>query len=85
MSGEQATASVVVALEELGIQYMLVGSFSTNFYGIARSTRDADIVIQLNEATLTSTHGTRACLDAIVNLIPADLLLPGTYPTAEPK
>ena len=53
MNGEHATANVVTALEELRIQYMLVGSFSTNFYGIARSTRDADIVIQLNEATLT--------------------------------
>jgi hypothetical protein len=52
MNGELATATVVAALEELRIDYMLVGSFSTNFYGISRSTRDADIVIQLNEATL---------------------------------
>lgn len=53
MNGEHATANVVTALEGLRIEYMLVGSFSTNFYGITRSTRDADIVIQLNEATLT--------------------------------
>jgi hypothetical protein len=27
------------ALNAAGIQFMLVGSFSSNFYGIARSTR----------------------------------------------
>jgi hypothetical protein len=52
MNGEQATVAVVEALEDLGIPYMLVGSFSTNFYGIARATQDADIVIQLGDVTL---------------------------------
>ena len=35
------------ALTECGIAYMLAGSFSTNFHGIPRSTKDADFVVQL--------------------------------------
>lgn len=52
MNGEQATVAVIEALEDLAIPYMLVGSFSSNFYGIARATQDADIVIQLGDSTL---------------------------------
>jgi hypothetical protein len=33
---------------------MLVGSFSSNYYGIGRSTKDADFVIQLDLETLSS-------------------------------
>lgn len=36
------------ALDALNIPYMLVGSFSSNAYGIARSTQDADFVIELS-------------------------------------
>ncbi len=49
MTGLDATAEVVDALEELGIPYMVVGSFSSNVYGIPRSTHDADFVIVLGE------------------------------------
>jgi hypothetical protein len=38
---------VVDALERSGVAYMLVGSYSSNAYGIPRSTRDADFVIEL--------------------------------------
>ena len=38
---------MVDALEDCGIPYMLVGSYSSNFYGIRRSTQDADFVIEL--------------------------------------
>lgn len=37
----------VDALTGCGIAYMLAGSFSSNFYGIPRSTKDADFVVQL--------------------------------------
>ncbi|HYE20689.1 MAG TPA: hypothetical protein VEA69_19740 [Tepidisphaeraceae bacterium] len=37
---------VAEALETLDVQYMLVGSFSSNAYGIPRSTFDADFVIE---------------------------------------
>jgi hypothetical protein len=47
MTGEEATLAVIDALEGLAIPYMVVGSFSTNVYGIPRSTHDADFVIHL--------------------------------------
>lgn len=40
------------ALEGLGIPYMLVGSFSSSFYGIPRSSKDADFVIQLGDRSV---------------------------------
>jgi len=44
---EDVTLRVIDALNTGGAAYMLVGSFSTNFYGIPRSTKDADFVLQL--------------------------------------
>ena len=43
---------VIEALEACGIAYMLVGSYSSNVYGIPRSTQDADFVIELGEASI---------------------------------
>jgi hypothetical protein len=40
----EATVSVIDAFEACGIPYMLVGSYASNAYGIARSTQDADFV-----------------------------------------
>lgn len=54
MTSQEAVEVVLGALEELGIPYMLVGSFSSNFYGIPRSTKDADFVIQLGDVSLTT-------------------------------
>jgi len=44
---------VVDALEQLGVPYMLVGSFSSNAYGVARNTQDADFVVQLDRITVS--------------------------------
>jgi hypothetical protein len=38
---------VADALATSGIPYMLAGSFSSNYYGIPRSTKDADFVVEL--------------------------------------
>ncbi len=38
---------VADALASSGIAYLLAGSFSSNFYGIPRSTKDADFVVEL--------------------------------------
>ena len=38
--------SVVDALERLDVPYIVVGSFSSNAYGIPRSTYDADFVVE---------------------------------------
>lgn len=47
MTIEDVTLRVVDALNTAQIPYMLVGSFSSNVYGIPRSTKDADFVLQL--------------------------------------
>jgi len=46
MTGDEAAVAVIETLDKLQIQYMLVGSFSTNLYGIPRSTEDADFVVE---------------------------------------
>lgn len=43
---QEATLAVIDALETLGVPYMLVGSLSSNAYGIPRSTHDADFIIE---------------------------------------
>lgn len=53
MNGDEATLAVIEALETAGIPYMLVGSFSSNAYGVARATEDADFVIELGDRSLT--------------------------------
>ena len=52
MSNEALTAAVVDALEACQIDYMLVGAFSSNAYGIARSTHDADFVVVVKPGQL---------------------------------
>ncbi len=47
MTIEAVTLRVIDALNAAGISHMLVGSFSSNFYGIPRSTKDADFVLEL--------------------------------------
>lgn len=42
---EAALASVVSALDRLGIPFMLTGSVATSFHGRPRATHDADLVI----------------------------------------
>jgi hypothetical protein len=44
---DEAVVSVLAALDAAAIPYMLVGSMASNFHGIPRSTRDADLVVQL--------------------------------------
>src|SRR5258708_273800 len=47
MTPEQSvTVRVADALEAVRIPYLLSGSFASNYYGIPRSTKDADFVLQ---------------------------------------
>jgi hypothetical protein len=39
--------SVIDALIQASVDYMVVGALSSNVYGVTRSTRDADIVVEL--------------------------------------
>jgi hypothetical protein len=52
MTSDQAIIAMVDALESSGVPYMVVGSLSSNFYGVPRSTQDADFVIQLEGRTV---------------------------------
>lgn len=52
MNSLEATAHVVHALDSLGVDYILVGAFSSNAYGIARATKDADFVIAYESGVL---------------------------------
>jgi Nucleotidyl transferase of unknown function (DUF2204) len=47
MTLEAAAGRMLGALTSAGIPHMLVGGFTSNFYGIPRATKDVDIVIQL--------------------------------------
>ena len=49
-AGESITFCVAKALETYGIPFLLSGSFASNYYGIPRSTRDADFVLQSQHA-----------------------------------
>lgn len=54
MTSEEATMAVIDALEAMHIPYMVVGSFSSSYYGIARSTKDADFVVEFETESLPS-------------------------------
>src|SRR5512147_2650551 len=47
--GESITLQVAQALEACGIPFLLTGSFASNYYGIPRSTRDADCALQTQQ------------------------------------
>jgi hypothetical protein len=49
-SDESVTLRVAEALEAFGIPFLLTGSFASNYYGIPRSTKDADFVLQTPRA-----------------------------------
>ena len=52
MNIEEAFLAVVDALEDLAVSYMLGGSISSSYYGIPRSTKDADFVIELGSQSI---------------------------------
>lgn len=52
MESSDPALAVIDALDKAGVAYMLVGSHSSNFYGIPRSTRDADFVIELGSKSI---------------------------------
>ena len=50
MTGTASLMKLIVAFDLAEIPYMIVGSYSSNFYGIPRSTKDADLVVHLPSA-----------------------------------
>jgi hypothetical protein len=57
----QATELVlrlIDAFDQVGVRYMLVGSYSSNYYGRPRSTKDADFVVQIDSKQFTQLAAT---------------------------
>ncbi len=54
MSATDLVLRLLAIFDRLAIQYMLVGSYSSNYYGRPRSTQDADFVLVLSEEKLTA-------------------------------
>lgn len=48
MSGTDSLLKLVAAFDAAGVPYMIVGSYSSNFYGIPRMTKDADLVVHID-------------------------------------
>jgi predicted nucleotidyltransferase len=51
MTGDEALLAVADVLNDLGIPFVVVGSYASNSYGIERSTRDADLVVDLGDVS----------------------------------
>lgn len=58
MTGNDALLKLLAVLNQLSIPYMLVGSYSSNIYGIPRMTKDADLVLQLDADALSALKKT---------------------------
>lgn len=54
MSATDLVLHLVALFDQLAVSYMLVGSYSSNYYGRPRSTRDADFVVVLPEDKLSA-------------------------------
>jgi hypothetical protein len=52
MTLEDLVRRLVAALDAAAIDYVLVGSLASNFYGVSRSTQDADIVVSCSGARI---------------------------------
>lgn len=50
MTGTDSLLALLKAFAVADIPYMVVGSYSSNFYGMPRSTQDADLVVHLSAA-----------------------------------
>lgn len=57
MNGTDALLALLRAFDGHDIPYMVVGSYSSNFYGIPRMTKDADVVVHLASADWAGIPG----------------------------
>ena len=46
MQSAKFVEQLIDAIDRAGLPYMLVGSFASNVFGITRSTKDADVVVE---------------------------------------
>lgn len=45
MTQADVVAHVIAILNDIGLEYMVAGSFASNYHGVPRMTQDADIVV----------------------------------------
>jgi hypothetical protein len=50
MTIEQIALAVIKACETVGVDHMVTGAFAYNYYGIPRSTKDFDVVVDVRES-----------------------------------
>ncbi len=67
MNSDDAVVHVVRALNSIEMPYMLTGSLASNMYGVSRSTKDADFVLQTADFDFTKL---RASLGPIFRIDP---------------
>lgn len=53
MKIDEIVRRVIDSLDSVNVPYVLVGSLASNLYGVARSTLDADVVVQTQPGQLT--------------------------------
>ena len=54
MKSEEAVCALLDALASAGVEHMVTGGLVSNAYGIARSTHDADIVVQMQSGNFAA-------------------------------
>ncbi len=66
MTSDDAVIAVIRALNAMGTPYMVTGSLASNLFGITRSTKDADFVLEsasIDISRLQSLLGTSLVVD----------------------
>jgi len=56
VDGSDAVAILIACFAKFDVPYMIVGSLSSNAYGIPRATADADIVVENLEGAFEAIH-----------------------------
>ena len=67
-------SELLLAFNECGVEYLVVGGQAVNFHGVPRLTKDLDILIRSSEANSEAVYRALAKFGApIKDLTPADL------------
>lgn len=52
MTQADVVVHVIAILDDIGLEYMIAGSFASNYHGVPRMTQDADIVVDARGPTI---------------------------------
>lgn len=58
MSQQDLLKRIVAALERTGIDYMITGSIASSLQGEPRATHDMDVVVELDESSVSAPEDT---------------------------